>query len=472
MPYIEGETLRQQLSRETRLATDEAVQLTAQIASALTYAHQCGVVHRDIKPENVLLVHDQAIVADFGIARAVEAAGGDGLTHTGFAIGTPAYMSPEQALGHPGVDGRADVYALGCVVFEMVSGRSPLEGLSPQALLARHAAGKLPRLRSAAPNLPLFVERAVERALATDPSDRFGTAAEFATALTSGTIVARPRRRSRRRWTAASAAALVLAGASLGVAAVLDAARIRRLAVLPLADLTGDSTQAYLVAGVHEALIRELGKLGLQMTARTTMQRFQGTEKPIGEIASELGVQAVIEGSFFRQGDSLEISARLIDRNEAVMWQGSYDGDLPNAFVLYRGFARAIADKVRARLSPAAQAALARRGSVNPAVYEAYLRGMYLLHQPGRLPEDVQEALSYFNQAIAADPADPLAYTGAANAGFDDRGGVVRHCAGEVLLRMGLGRRGACVRASEPAESQSAGQPVPPRVVSPVGRPR
>jgi serine/threonine-protein kinase len=413
MPYIEGETLRQRLARETRLTIEETVRLTAQIAAALSYAHQSGVVHRDIKPENILLIHDQAIVADFGIARAVEAAGGDGLTRTGLALGTPAYMSPEQALGQSTVDGRTDVFALGCVVFEMVSGRLPFEGLAP---LARIAEGKLPRLRATSPDIPLYVERAVQRALATNLADRFAGADAFAEALTTGTVVARVRRRGKRRWRAVSAAALVLIIMAWGISTAIGAARIKRLAVLPLDDLTGDSAQAYLLAGVHDALIKELGKLGLQVTARTTMQQYRGTEKSIAEIARELDVQGVIEGSFFRKGDSLEISARLYDRAEKEIWNGSYDGDLPNAIALYRGFARAIADKIRARLSPSARAGLAGATAVNPAVYEAYLRGMYILHQPQRSEEGVQRALRYFEQAIEADPANPLAYAGAAAA--------------------------------------------------------
>jgi tetratricopeptide (TPR) repeat protein len=146
------------------------------------------------------------------------------------------------------------------------------------------------------------------------------------------------------------------------------------------------------------------------------MRRYEGTDKPIGEIARELDVQAVVEGSLFRKGDSLEITTRLYDRAEKEIWNGSYDGNLPNATVLYRAFARAIAGRIRTKLSPTAEVELARTTTVNPAVYEAYLRGMYLLHQPGRLPEDVGDALQHFNQAIEADPADPLAYSGAAAA--------------------------------------------------------
>src|SRR3990170_3607869 len=190
MPYVEGESLRDRLNRQSRLPVQEAIRLTDQVASALAHAHERSVVHRDIKPENILLAGDQAIVADFGIARAVEAAGGERLTGTGLAIGTPAYMSPEQAFGSHAVDGRTDVYALGCVVYEMVCGRAPFEGPTPQALLARHAADSVPRLRARDPDIPLFVERAVERALAKDPGDRFPTAGAFAEALTTGKVVA------------------------------------------------------------------------------------------------------------------------------------------------------------------------------------------------------------------------------------------------------------------------------------------
>lgn len=220
MPYVEGESLRDRLNRESRLSVQDAIRLTDQIGSALAYAHDRGVVHRDIKPENILLAGDQAIVADFGIARAVEAAGRERLTGTGLAIGTPAYMSPEQAFGSHAVDGRTDVYALGCVVYEMVSGRVPFEGPTPQALLAKHAADTVPRLRTSDPDIPLFVERAVERALAKDPADRFPTAGAFAEALTTGTVVALVPPRPKPAWhLKPTRIAVMAAGVALLVAA-------------------------------------------------------------------------------------------------------------------------------------------------------------------------------------------------------------------------------------------------------------
>jgi serine/threonine-protein kinase len=415
MPFVEGESLRDRLNRESRLSVPEAIRLTDQIASALAYADEHGVVHRDIKPENILLAGNQAIVADFGIARAVAAAGGARLTGTGLAIGTPTYMSPEQAFGSHEVDGRTDVYALGCVVYEMVSGRAPFEGPTVQALLAGHAAGTVPRIRASRPDVPLFLERAVLRALAKDPADRFLTAAAFAEALTTGTVVARVPRRRRRRWMVGTAAALVVLAAGWGVFTTMGASRIERLAVLPLTDLAGDTAQAYLLEGVHEALISELAQLRLPVIARTTMRRYQGTDKSVREIARELSAHGVIEAAFFRKGDSVEITARLYDADERELWNGSYDGDLPNVVALYRGFARAIANRVRLRLTPAAEERLSRASPVNPAVYEAYLKGMYILSRSTPV-DDLSEALGYFEQAIEANPAEARAYTGLAYA--------------------------------------------------------
>ena len=414
MPYVEGESLRDRLSREGKLPVATAVRLTDQIASALTHAHEAGIVHRDIKPENILLVGDQAIVADFGIARALQTAGGATLTGTGFVLGTPAYMSPEQALGSGDVDASTDVYALGCMLYEMVAGKTPFAGATPQALLAQHAAQPLPSLRSVNPSLPAYLERAIERAMAKEPADRFSTASAFAEVLTTETLVAPLKRRVwRRRAALAMTALAVVAAASWGVRHLAGRTGPRTLAVMPLTNLSGDSTQQYLVQGVHEALISELAQLGVSMIARTTMLKYLSSAKSIAEIARELGVDGIIEGSVFRQGDSLAISARLYrGADERELWAGSYDGALPNAVALYRGFARAIAGAIHLQLSPEEQDRLSRAAPVNPAVYEAYLKGMY--HLTRATPEDFQQALGYFDGALEQNPADPLAYTGVA----------------------------------------------------------
>ncbi len=215
MPYVEGESLRERITREGQLALDQAVRIASQVLSALGYAHAHGVIHRDIKPENILLEGDEAVVADFGVARAVTAAGEDRLTETGLALGTPAYMSPEQAGGSRELDGRSDLYAVGCVVYEMLAGQPPFVGVTAQQLLARHAMDPVPPLRTVRAAVPEGIEQAVLRALSKVPADRFGTAAEFAQALAAPRDAAvvsasKPRRRGRRRTVALAAAALGL----------------------------------------------------------------------------------------------------------------------------------------------------------------------------------------------------------------------------------------------------------------------
>jgi serine/threonine protein kinase/Tfp pilus assembly protein PilF len=202
MPFVEGESLRQRLTREKQLAVDAALRITRDVAEALQHAHQHGVVHRDIKPENILLEGEHAVVADFGIARAIDVAGGERLTETGLALGTPAYMSPEQSAGQREVDGRSDIYSLACVLYEMLAGEPPFTGLTPRVVLARHCMDPVPPLSTARPGVPLTLERAVTRALAKVPADRYPGIAEFTAALTDqgAESAARPPRSRRTRW--------------------------------------------------------------------------------------------------------------------------------------------------------------------------------------------------------------------------------------------------------------------------------
>jgi len=408
MPFVEGDTLRERLDREGRLPQEHVIRITDDVAAALSYAHERGIVHRDIKPENIMLTGDRAVVADFGIARAVSAAGGERLTGTGIAVGTPAYMSPEQALGTGEVDARTDVYALGCVVYEMVGGDPPFKAATPQGLLAMHAAETAPRLRSVAPAVPLFIERAVERALAKEPAERFQTPRAFAEALTTGAVVARPR---RRRWSwrapAAVAAVVLLAVAGWLLATGSGGPRFERLAVLPLTNLTDDPDQEYLVDGVHEALIAELGKAGVKVISRRSTVGYRNTAKSTREIAAELGVDGVIEGSVFREGDSLEIDARLIDpTTDTPVWSRAFDGDLANVVALYRGFARAIAERIELVLSPQAEERLESQRATRPETYEAYLKGTYYLQEAN--PDAHEQGMAILRAALENDPADPV----------------------------------------------------------------
>jgi TolB-like protein len=413
MPYVEGETLRERMDREGQLPLEDALSITREVAAALGYAHSQGVIHRDIKPENVLLSAGEAVVADFGIARAISEAGGGRLTETGMSIGTPTYMSPEQAAGETDLDPRSDVYSLGCVLYEMLAGEPPYTGPTAQAIVAKKLSDAVPRVSVVRELVPRTVETALERALAKAPADRFPTAQSFAEALRTGTVMPRAWLRGWRRVAALLATFAVLALAVRGVHAILTGARIHKLAVLPLTDLTNDQAQGYLADGVQEALTAELGQLGLSVTARATMAQFRDARKPIREIAREVGADAVIEGSVYRSGDSLQIATRLYDKKEREIWTASYAGVLSDVVTLYRDFARAIAHEIGVRLSPTNEARLRETRAVNPRVYEAYLRGMHVLDR-SRTDADIDSAIAYFQQAVDQNPADPLAYAGLA----------------------------------------------------------
>jgi serine/threonine-protein kinase len=183
MPYLAGESLRARLRRDVRLALAEAVSVTRQVANALGYAHREGVIHRDVKPENILLDDGRAVLMDFGLAKALLAAGGERLTETGIMVGTPAYMSPEQGAGSKELDGRSDMYSLGCVLYEMLSGEPPFTGITPHAVMARKLADPVPPLRTVCPEASPALQQVVERALARVPADRFPTIEAFGGAL-------------------------------------------------------------------------------------------------------------------------------------------------------------------------------------------------------------------------------------------------------------------------------------------------
>jgi len=266
MPFMEGESLRDRLRRDTQLPIQETLRLQSEVVDALAYAHGCGVVHRDIKPENILISGGHAVVADFGIARAIRAAGGDRLTGTGLSLGTPAYMSPEQAAGAHDVDGRSDLYSLACVMFEMLAGEPPFTGLSPQAIIARHLSERPPSIRVVRPSVPLEVERIIEKALAKVPADRFATAVQYSERLervcaeqiaaeVSGGI---PRARKPVKWWHSHRTLGAMAAAVLFVAAVMVTANVIRgrnterillgdnvvgLAIFPFRPLSEDASE-------------------------------------------------------------------------------------------------------------------------------------------------------------------------------------------------------------------------------------
>jgi len=414
MPHIEGETLRERIDREGQLPLDDALQITKEVAAALSYAHSHDVIHRDVKPENVLLSAGEAVVADFGIARAITEAGGEHLTETGISIGTPAYMSPEQASGTQKLDGRSDVYALGCVLYEMLAGEPPYTGPTAQAVLAKKLSEPTPRVSVVRERVPPRVEAAIDHALAKAPADRFGTASAFAEALTAELVVARVGKRRWPRSVAAVTAAVVVLLAAWALFTRGGGPGYERLAVLPPANLMNDPAQAYFVQGMHNALISELQKVGVKVIGRTSVLQYENTQKPIREIATELGVDALVEASVLRAGDSVEIEVRLVDgtTQQAVADPIVRRSDLRDIERLYRGLTAAIAAEIQLALTPQAEAHLARARTVDPQAYDDYLRGMF--HVARLMPGDFDAALGYFERALERDSTYALAYAGIA----------------------------------------------------------
>jgi serine/threonine-protein kinase len=329
MPYVEGESLRQRILREGQLPLDQAVRIALQVLSALGYAHAHGVIHRDIKPENILLEGDEAVVADFGVARAITAAGDDRLTETGFALGTPAYMSPEQAGASRDLDGRSDLYALGCVVYEMLAGQPPFVGVTAQQLVARHAMDPVPPLRTVRATVPEGVEQAVLRALAKVPADRFRTAAEFAGAMSTPretAVVSSPKspRYRGRRMMALSAAGLALAVAGYlwwpRPHAALDP---NLVAVVPFRVKGAVPALGYLHEGMLDLVAARLtGEGGARATdpgsVMAAWRRAAGSqsddlpERDALALASRLGAGQLLLGGVVGTTDHLTLNASLL----------------------------------------------------------------------------------------------------------------------------------------------------------------
>ena len=419
MPYVQGETLRTRLMREKQLPLDDALQIAAEVADALNYAHGQGIVHRDIKPENLLLAGRHVRVADFGIARAVTAAGGDSLTATGVAIGTPAYMSPEQAGGSKDVDGRSDLYSLGCVLYEMLAGHPPFTGGTAHEILARHSMDAVPSLAAARPTVPEGLERAIATALAKVPADRFSTAAQFADALarrgSSATVgAARSSRRVARLAVIAVAGMVTVGGAILMLRPSPKAPGYARtaIAVLPFQNLSAQGPHAYFAGGLHDELLTQLSKVAaLKVISRTSVMGYESTKTPLRQIASELGVGSVVEGSVQIEGSRLRVNVQLIDAaTDAPVWAERYDRTLDDAFAIQSDVAQQIVAAVGAALSDAEQQRLAAVPTANAEAYRLYLQGREYLIRPGFLRRNEEIAQQLFETALARDPGFALAH--------------------------------------------------------------
>jgi TolB-like protein/Flp pilus assembly protein TadD len=384
MPFIEGASLRARLDRMGRLPADEAVDLARQIASALDYAHRAGIVHRDIKPENIMLYEGEALVADFGIAKAVSAAGGANFTQTGLAIGTPAYMSPEQAAGETELDGRSDEYSLACVLYEMLTGDPPFTASSPQALIAKRFTDTPRPVSAVVPTIPEHVSQAVRRALSREAKNRFSGTAEFSAALESkqpgGTSSDKP-----------------------------------SIAVLPFSNMSTDPENEFFSDGIAEEIINALTKVqALEVVSRTSAFAFKGKSLDMREIGRQLGARTLLEGSVRKAGNRLRVTAQVIDVETGYhLWSERFDREMTDVFAIQDEIAENIVKALRVVLSKREESAIKAPRTANVKAYEYYLRGRQLFHQWRKESWDAAEDM--FRRAIALDPEYALAYTGLAD---------------------------------------------------------
>jgi len=387
MPYLSGESLRHRLVREHRLAVREALAIARAVGAALDYAHRQGFIHRDLKPENILLSDGHPLVADFGIARAIAVAAGDTVTAPGLAIGTPAYMSPEQAAGDRELDARSDLYALASVLYEMLAGEAPFASPTARRILARQVLEPPRSVRVARPEVPNAVDRALARALAKDPADRFPSVAAFLEALDRD------------------------AG---GPATPLGAPR--SLAVLPFVNVSPDAETDYFSDGMTDELINALTKVrGLRVASRTSVFALKGKPQDVRAIGALLGVAAVLEGTVRQAGDRLRITVRLTAADDGRhLWSERYDRRLDDVFAIQDEIARTIVNTVRATFLADVAEPAPRRATENVAAYNLYLRGRYCWNQ--RSADGVRAAIGYFEQTIATDPRFALAYSGLSDA--------------------------------------------------------
>jgi serine/threonine protein kinase/tetratricopeptide (TPR) repeat protein len=392
MPYVTGETLRQRLARERQLPVAESLQIAREVLDALSYAHAAKVVHRDIKPANILLEGGHALVADFGIARAL----GEAHTTTGQLIGTPAYMSPEQVDGSEHLDGRSDIYSLGCVLFEMLVGQPPFRGSTVTAVIANRLSTPVPSPRAFRELVPDAVDAAVKRAMATLPADRFSTAAQFAEALSTPATVA------------------VAVGAAHAM--VREVAAAKSVAVLPFENMSTDPENEYFSDGITDDIIAQLSKISaLKVISRTSSMQYKKSPKKIIAIAQELGVGAILEGSVRKAGQRVRIVAHLVDpTTEKHLWGDTFDRKLDDIFEVQSEVAQQITGALSVALSPEEKERVEKKATGDADAYNLYLLGRF---QTNKWSEaDVQKGIEFFQQAVAKDPGYAVAYAGLADA--------------------------------------------------------
>ncbi len=441
-PLVEGESLRDRLRRETQLPVEDALRIATDTARALQYAHNQGVVHRDIKPENLLLTKDgSTLVADFGIARVLEAAGVERLTETGLSVGTPAYMSPEQATGDRTLDARSDQYSLACVLYEMLVGEPPFTGPTAQAVNARRLRGEVLSLRLVRPSVPATMEHAVLRALAPVPADRFPDAAAFSKAIASATppqtavpapttVIARPHVRARRRISgiivACVAAFFVVGGLLLRRG---HAGRPERavgppvLAVLPFENI-GPDQKEYFADGMTDAVRGKLAALtGFRVIARGSSAQYKKTDKTPQQIGKELAAQylltATVRWETSTSGTSrVQVSPELIQVGDATTrWQQVFDANLSDVFTVQADIAARVAQALDVAMRGNERERLAETPTTSVAAYDAFLKGEEISNALAvTVPGVLRQAAGYYAAAVALDSTFALAWAQLARA--------------------------------------------------------
>ena len=415
MPWVRGESLRERLRREVQLPVDDAVAIVRQAAAALDHAHAHGLVHRDIKPENILLHEGEAMVADFGIALA-PASPGDRITSSSVAMGTPAYMSPEQAAGEAQLDARSDVYSLGCVLYELLAGEPPYTGPTAQSILAKRFTDPVPSVRRVRSAVPSCVDYALRRALSPVPADRFPTCGAFADAL---------------------------------VAPAAPEEREASVAVLPFHSLSADPEGALFADGITEDVIAQLSKIrALKVISRTSAMQFRDRATDRRDIAARLGVATLLEGSVRLAGERVRIVAQLVDAaDERQLWAETYDRRCTDIFEIQADVALQIAAALKAELSRDERRRLSAEPLRDFRAYELYLQGRSWLSQYSE--PTLFKSIECFEQALALDPSFALAWTGIARA----------HAEMITIQVSGVAPEAATHRAREAAERALALDP-------------